>query len=293
MAEANTESRNSFFWGLGDDISQSRNCGFYRRRIAGTVGNEEAVDLFVRVEIFDFRCGNIVRHNFDIAASLGEIAEDVHFRAAVEGENLVAVCGFRNIGRLPVAERFFPGAAAGAANAGNQVLASHAGGGLREFDELGIGEVGAVGEDAIHRAAGAEDSGEGAGVDALEAQDVRLGKIVRKRGVGAVVGMEAGEFADNEAGDLDLGRFDVFNIGSGVADEGDGGDENLAGVGRVGQRFLVAAHRSVKHDFGGGGKALTDSAKCPTLKDHAIGQREAADWGVLGGVSGIGCWHGT
>ncbi len=70
----------------------------------------------------------------------------------------------------------------------------------------------AVGDDALHDAAGAETAGEGAGVDVADAQDVEAGEVGGEVAGGAEVGVNAGEFADNEAGDLDFFGFNVGGV---------------------------------------------------------------------------------
>src|SRR5690606_20518149 len=44
-------------------------------------------------------------------------------------------------------------------------------------------------------------------------------------------------------------RLDIFQIGAGIADMGKGEGDDLAGIGRTGEDFLVARHRGVETDL--------------------------------------------
>ena len=67
--------------------------------------------------------------------------------------------------------------------------------------------------------------------------------------VRAEVARHAGEFADDEAVDLQAARLPVLGVDAVVADERVGHRDDLAGVGRVGEDFLIAGHGGVEHDF--------------------------------------------
>ena len=165
---------------------------------------------------------------------------------------------------------------AGAADEGDEVLACHAGGVLGHFDELGVSQVGAVGQDAVHAAGGAKFLGEGAGVDAVEAQHAGLGEVIVQGVGGAVIGVQAGEFADDEACDLDFFAFDVLGVDARVADEREGLRENLAGVRRISQAFLIAAHGGVEDDFGTRNELFADGTKGVARENGAVSKCESA-----------------
>jgi hypothetical protein len=182
-----------------------------------------------------------------------------------------AVCVALGI-RRPIAQRLGPGLLAGATNERHEVLPGHAGVGLGEFDELCIGQVGAIGEHALHGAGGAELAGEGAGVDTVDAQDAGTIEVAGEVAVGAVVGVQPRKLADDHACDLDLGGFDILGVGAGVADEREGLDEDLAGVRRIGERFLIAAGGGIEDHLCAAQDVLADRAKAVTNENRAVGK---------------------
>jgi len=66
-------------------------------------------------------------------------------------------------------------------------------------------------------------------------------------------------------------RLDIFRIGAGIADMRIGQGDNLSGIGRVGENFLIAGHGGVEHHF-------TDSrasrSRSNTFKHRAPSERE-------------------
>ena len=71
---------------------------------------------------------------------------------------------------------------------------------------------------------------------------------------GAEIGIDGGEFLDDEAFDLGPGGFVVGLIGDAVvADLGIGHGDDLAVVGGVGEDFLVSGEGGVEDDFADGG----------------------------------------
>lgn len=88
--------------------------------------------------------------------------------------------------------------------------------------------------------------------------------------------MGSGEFSDDEPGDLDLAGFGVFGVDAVVALEGVGHDEDLAGVGGVGEGFLVADHGGVEDDLSGDGEVSAGGAEGGPGENRAILEGEAA-----------------
>ena len=68
-------------------------------------------------------------------------------------------------------------------------------------------------------------------------------------GVGAPVARDGGEFAHREAFDIGVGGFVIAAAGSVIADLGVGEDDDLAGIGRIGENFLIAGERGVEDHF--------------------------------------------
>ena len=133
--------------------------------------------------------------------------------------------------------------------------------------------IGRMGDDAVGHAVFTDAGGEGPGVDAGDADDVALfqpgielfgGAIVG--GVGDV-GAQHGAADAREGGHVD--RLDILVVGADIADMGEGEGDDLAGIGRVGQDFLIAGHGGVEADLAGG---VADSADAVTLKARAVSE---------------------
>ena len=82
-------------------------------------------------------------------------------------------------------------------------------------------------------------------------------------------------------------RLGVFLVHADIADMREGEGDDLSGIGRVGQDFLVAGHRRVEADFAG---RLADGAEAEAFQHRAVRQHEErgrARFGPagLGGVS--------
>ena len=92
-----------------------------------------------------------------------------------------------------------------------------------------------------------------------------------------------------------MGAFAVFRCDPSVANLGGGKDQDLALVGRVGQRLLVSSHGRTKDHFTGFGRCIAESPPSPNGSVFKDKQR----WGRLGvhqkriverlAVVGFGC----
>ena len=85
------------------------------------------------------------------------------------------------------------------------------------------------------------------------------------------VGGDRGELADGKAFDVGALGFVVLDGGAVVPDLGVGEDDDLAGIGWVGEYFLVSGEGGIEHDltrpFGG-------RTKTPALEDRTVFQGE-------------------
>ncbi len=59
--------------------------------------------------------------------------------------------------------------------------------------------------------------------------------------------MHQRQVTDNQAAGVDLAGLDIFAVYSGIADMRIGERDNLFGIGRVGENFLVAGHGGVEN----------------------------------------------
>jgi hypothetical protein len=66
---------------------------------------------------------------------------------------------------------------------------------------------------------------------------------------GAVIRRLADRCADDEPARRRGGRLDILAVGADIADMREGEGDDLAGIGRVGQDFLIAGDRGVETDF--------------------------------------------
>ncbi len=131
-----------------------------------------------------------------------------------------------------------------------EVGAVHAGLGGDPFARLGLGRRGRE-DAAAHSAAVADVADQGAGVDAVDRRDAAVAEPVEPTALGAgdvlaVLGVTHDDAAGVDAVGLHRRRADPV-----VADQRVGEDDDLACVGGIGDRLLVAGHRRVEDDLAG------------------------------------------
>ena len=92
---------------------------------------------------------------------------------------------------------------------------------------------------------------------------------------GAVVGRVGDVGLEHRADGAGAGGrvevLDVLVIGADIADMREGEGDDLAGIGRVGEDFLVAGQRRVEADFG---DRASGGAKAAPFDDRAVGQHQ-------------------
>jgi hypothetical protein len=91
---------------------------------------------------------------------------------------------------------------------------------------------------------------QGAGVDRADADDALLGQQVVERPVRAPAAAHPGGIAHDVAVDPHASGLEVLVVDAGVADVRRRHDDDLAAVGGVGQRLLVAGHPGGEDDLG-------------------------------------------
>ena len=79
------------------------------------------------------------------------------------------------------------------------------------------------------------------------------------------------QIADHKPGCINLRSFKIFRSRTGVTDVRIGERDNLAGVGGVGQNFLVARQSGIENDFAGGVAFGSDGV---AAEDRSIRQRQ-------------------
>ena len=120
-------------------------------------------------------------------------------------------------------------------------------------------------------AVGAQVADERARVNVAEDRDVVPGEEIFGGLAAAPVGGELGEVAHDECFDVGPPGLVVEGVGADVADVRVGQADELPGVGRVGEDFLVAGDGGIENDFPA---ALAARAVAAALKEPAVLQGE-------------------
>ena len=96
----------------------------------------------------------------------------------------------------------------------------------------------------------------------------------RNSGSGSTMRQLLGEqwqVADHEAGGIDLRGFQILGRGAGIADVRIGERDDLAGVGGIGEDFLVSGQRGIENDFASGVALGSDGL---AAEDGTVRQRQ-------------------
>ena len=142
----------------------------------------------------------------------------------------------------------------------------------------------AVAQNAIGRPTIADARGQGAGVNASKPRDAVGNQPGMQMPRGAVIRRFRDILLHNQAARGGCQGFNIFPIGADIADMREGEGDDLPGIGRIGQGFLIAGHARVEANLGHG-LALCPEAAAP--KDGTISQDKAG-----GGARGGGISHG-
>ncbi len=132
-----------------------------------------------------------------------------------------------------------------------------------------------MGDDGIGHAFVADIGGERARIDAVEADDAAgLQPFVEMAGRAMVRRVGDRRMDDDAAGGGSRGeiaRLDVFLVGADIADMRKSEGDDLPGVGRVGEDFLIAGHGRVEADLAHG---LAGRAEAEAFEHRAVGEHE-------------------
>jgi hypothetical protein len=120
-------------------------------------------------------------------------------------------------------------------------------------------------------AAIAQDAGELAGVDAGNRHHAVLAQVIRQAFTRPPAGMQRRQIADHQPGDVVAGRLEILVIAADVANVRIGERDDLAGIGRIGENFLIAGHGGVEDHLADGMAVSTDGF---TAENAAVGKRE-------------------
>ncbi len=246
--------------------------------VAWSVGQKEAVGFE-----FEYLGSRGLRgHDGDLAAALGQHAQDVFLDAKVVGHHmklrrgLCAEAGFAvGIEQHPLG--LCPGVRLLSADQFGQVQATHVrrtlgqGNGLVDA-RLGDGFAGGQANDgAVLRAFGAQQAGELAGVDVGDGDSFLIDQVLRQCLGEAKVAGQLGQIFDDQACGMDFVGFDVLRVDAVVADVRVREGHDLLAIAGVGEDFLVAGHGGVEHHLTGGGACGSNRV---AEKDCAVCKRQ-------------------
>ncbi len=100
-----------------------------------------------------------------------------------------------------------------------------------------------------HHARRAQTPGQRPSIDSTDSNDAVVAQVLLQPTTGTRVAGHLTVLPHDEAANLDATRLDIAVIDAVVADKRVGQDEDLAGVGRIGQHLLIAGHAGAEHDL--------------------------------------------
>jgi len=226
------------------------------------------------------------RQHHHITACGSQAAQDIALGAVIHRDNAVFRRGLAAKAGGPGPFGFVPAIALPAGHILRQIHA------FQPWPAGGFGAKGrdiklpihAMAQNAIWRAAIADARGQRAGINAGKPRHAVGNQPSVQMPRGTVIGRLRDILLHDQPARGGCEGFDIFLIGADIADMGEGEGNDLPGIGRIGQGFLIAGHARVEADLGHR-LALGPEAAAP--KDAAISQHQAG-----GGARGGGIGHG-
>src|SRR6185312_468465 len=170
-------------------------------------------------------------------------------RTEVVGDHAVARLHVVEGGAVEVVAAFAPLVRLARADFLGQVHAVQSREGARGRQRLLDVDIRAGHDAAGQRTLVAQDAGQPARVDAGNGHGPATLQVLRQAFAAAPVAGDAWHVAYHQPGCLHLRRFAILGIDPGVADVRVGQGDDLPGVGRIGQDFLVTGHGRVEDDL--------------------------------------------
>ena len=284
MAEANAEDRHA-----AEQLANIRDGVGDRLGIAGAIREKNAVGL-QREHVFR---GSLRRDDGHVAIVIDEQAQNILLDAEIVGDHAIALRG------SPFGDGAIARCADGRASAGSR--ARQRDGAARSIEPrvhsydfaevtrlasswpaiVGSARASAISffggsavgrDDAAQRAHIAEVPHQRARIQIPNHRDAVALQILLRGFAGAPVRSERGKFAHDQRFDVRLRRFLVVEIRAHVADVRIREADDLAGVARIGENFLIAGEAGVKNDFAAAAGA---SARRAAVKDSSVLERES------------------
>ena len=242
-----------------------------RLGIAGTVREEDAVG-FEREHVFG---GRQRGHHRDAASRLHEPAQDVVLDAEIVGDDVIAAA-------RPAAPRSFrgragstPARATRSASAWRRAWPDRdrsSTGWLAPFRPASAASRPMRGEDAAHHAASPQMADQRARVDVADDRECRPSRGSRRPSASERQLLASGENSRTTRPSMNgLRSLVVRLVRAVVADLRIGEDDDLAGIGRIGENFLISGDGGIEDNFAGPFRART---KTPALEDCSVFQGE-------------------
>ena len=221
-----------------------------RLRIAGAIRQEHAIGF----EIEHLRRGRLRRHDGDVATAIGQQSQNVPLHAEVVGDDAKRVASWASDNLRPTASC-------------RRAIDARLDTSLPTRDPAPLRPGNA------RAAAIAAASSIASGPPTMQpdsAPFVRISRVSRRVSISAIATTrsaarycasviccrqlldEQRQIADHQTRRPDAIRFDVLGVGAGVADVRIRQRDDLPGVGRIGENFLIAGHRGVEHHFTNG-----------------------------------------
>ena len=225
MAEADADHRLA-----ADQFADRRGDRLHRSRVSGTVGQEEQVGIAAH----HFAGRGLAGQQCDPAVAFQELVDDRGLDSGVERHDVRSLS--------VVFDRGFRG------DLGSEVGSGHRWLGFDRGSRL-VDTCRCRKDPAPHRAPVADVTDQGPGVDPGDRPDsVCLEPVEPATFGGRGIGMVPG-FAHDHAAGMGPARLHRPVRNPVVADHRIGEGDDLAGVGGIGDRFLVAGHRRVEDHF--------------------------------------------
>jgi hypothetical protein len=249
---------------LADQSTHLSGLELERLGIPGPIGEEHSIGIARQ----DFLRGGQRGDDGDAAAHMDETTQDVALdpevvRHDVETRLGRSVDGLRRRASL---HRLRPGVGFLGGDARGQIEAGHRRTASGPCDQLIVGGAGG-GQHAAHDALVSQVAHQRARVDLGNHRDVVGGEELLGVLIRAPVAGDGGELAYNQPLDVRPGRFAVLGGRAIVADLRVGEDDDLPGVGGVGEDFLVSGDGGVEDDLAAPLGARTKSA---ALEDRPV-----------------------
>ena len=132
-----------------------------------------------------------------------------------------------------------------------------------------------MGDDRVRHAVLANERGERTGIEAIKANDSAAFQPYVEIALGPVIGRTRDRRMNDNAAHCgarrEIAGLDILVVGAGISDVRKCEGDDLAGIGRIGEDFLIPRHRRVETDFANG---RARGAEPEPFEHHTVCQNE-------------------